>query len=273
MKILVTGFDAFEGEPINASWDAVRRLPDTVERAEIINVQIPTSFGRSADVVRAAILEHDPDVVVSVGQAGGQFAISPERVAINVDDGRIPDNDGNQPIDTPIRSDGPAAYFSLLPVKAMVTAMNKAGIPAAVSNTAGTYVCNHIMYQVLYMIDREFSGKRGGFVHVPYSPQQVVDKPGEPSLGIDDMASALARVLARSSSTKTSRTSAASAEQSTRNCRDRRPACVLSPRTTPAHLRSIVDKLGVNSRTAAASLFRQLTRLRSKSLAPQHDAA
>jgi pyroglutamyl-peptidase len=195
MKILVTGFNPFDGEPINPSWEAVRRLPDTVERAEIIKVQIPTSFGRSADVVRAAILEHDPDVVVSVGQAGGQFAISPERVAINVDDGRIPDNDGNQPIDTPIRSDGPAAYFSLLPVKAMVTAMNKAGIPAAVSNTAGTYVCNHIMYQVLYMIDREFSGKRGGFVHVPYSPQQVVDKPGEPSLGIDDMATALAAGL------------------------------------------------------------------------------
>src|SRR5512132_22045 len=97
MKILVTGFDPFEDEPINPSWEAVRRLPDTVEHAEIIKVQIPTSFGRSADVV------------VSVGQAGGQSVISPERVAINVDDGRIPDNDGNQPIDTPIRSDGPAA--------------------------------------------------------------------------------------------------------------------------------------------------------------------
>ena len=121
MKILVTGFDPFDGDPINPSWEAVRRLPDTVERAEIIKVMIPTSFGRSADVVRAAILEHDPGVVVIVGQAGGQFAISPERIAINVDDGRIPDNDGNRPIDTPIRSDGPAAYFSLLPVKAIVT--------------------------------------------------------------------------------------------------------------------------------------------------------
>jgi hypothetical protein len=115
MKILVTGFDPFDGDPINPSWEAVRRLPDTVERAEIIKVMIPTSFGRSADVVRAAILEHDPDVVVIVGQAGGQFAISPERIAINVDDGRIPDNDRNRPIDTPIRSDGPAAYFSFAP--------------------------------------------------------------------------------------------------------------------------------------------------------------
>jgi pyroglutamyl-peptidase len=113
MKILVTGFDPFDGQPINPSWEAVRRLPDTVEGAEIIKVQIPTSFGRSADVVRAAILEHDPDVIVSVGQAAGQFAISPERVAINVDDGRIPDTDGYQPIATPIRSDGASGLLHL----------------------------------------------------------------------------------------------------------------------------------------------------------------
>ena len=191
MKILVTGFEPFGGESMNPSWEAVRRLPETVDGAEIIKLQIPTTFGSSADVVHAAIKEHDPDVVVSVGQAGGRFAINPERVAINMDDGRIPDNDGNQPIDTPIRSDGPPAYFSLLPVKAMVTAMRNAGIPAAVSNTAGTYVCNHIMYQVLYMIDHEFPGKRSGFVHVPYIPHQVVDKPGVPSLSVEDMATAL----------------------------------------------------------------------------------
>ena len=195
MKILVTGFDPFEGELMNASWEVVCRLPAKVERAEIIKVLIPTSFGRAADVVRAAILEHDPDVVVSVGQAGGQFSISPERVATNVDDERIPDNDGNQPIGARIRSDGPAAYFTLLPVNAMVTAMTKAGTPAAVSNAAGAYVCNHLMYQVLYMIDHEFPGKRGGFVHVPYSAQQVVDKPDAPSLGIDDMVTALAAAL------------------------------------------------------------------------------
>lgn len=191
MKILITGFEPFGGEPINPSWEAVRRLPDKVADAEVIKVQIPTVFGRSADVVREAIIEHDPDVVVCVGQAGGRFAVSPERVAINLDDGRIPDNDGQQPIDTPIRDDGPPAYFSSLPVKAMMSAMNEAGVPAVVSNTAGTYVCNHIMYQVLYMIDREFPGKRGGFVHVPYTPQQVVDKPGQPSLGIDEMTTAL----------------------------------------------------------------------------------
>jgi pyroglutamyl-peptidase len=192
MKILVTGFDPFGGEPINPSWEAVRRLPDAVKSIEIIKAQIPTSCGRSADVVRAAILEHDPDVVICIGQAGGQLAISAERVASNVSEGRIPDNDGKQPIDTRIRADGPAAYFTSLPVEAMVTAMKKTGIPAVVSNNAGAYVCNHLMYQVLYMIDHEFPGKRGGFVHVPYAPQQVVNKPGEPALGIDEMATALA---------------------------------------------------------------------------------
>ncbi|WP_256794548.1 pyroglutamyl-peptidase I [Terrabacter sp. Ter38] len=192
MKILVTGFEPFGGEPINPSWEAVRHLPDTISGAEVIKVQIPVVFGRSADVVRDAIVEHDPDVVLHVGQAGGRFEVTPERVAINVDDGRIPDNDGQQPIDTPIREDGPAAYFTSLPVKAMVTAMRQAGIPGRVSNTAGTYVCNHIMYQALYMIDREFSGKRAGFVHVPYSPQQVVNQPPQPSMGIDDMTTALA---------------------------------------------------------------------------------
>ena len=195
MKILITGFEPFGGEPINPSWEAVRHLPDTIAGAEVIKLQIPTVFGRTADVVREAVLEHEPDVVVSVGQAGGRFMVSPERVAINMDDGRIPDNDGKQPIDTPIRPDGPPAYFSSLPIKAMVNAMRAAGVPSVVSNTAGTYVCNHIMYQVLYMIDREFPGKRGGFIHVPYTPQQVVDKPGQPSLGVDEMTTALAAGL------------------------------------------------------------------------------
>jgi len=196
MKILVTGFEPFGGEPINPSWEAVRGLPDTISGAEIVKVMIPVVFGRTAEVVHDAIADHDPDVVLHVGQAGGRFEVSPERVAINVDDARIPDNDEKQPIDVAIRDDGPAAYFSTLPVKAMVTAMRAAGIPAKVSNTAGTYVCNHIMYQSLYMIDREFPGKRAGFVHVPYSPQQVVNQPPQPSMGIDDMTTALAAGIA-----------------------------------------------------------------------------
>ena len=196
MKILVTGFDPFEQEPVNPSWEAVKRLPGTVDGAEIITVQLPTSFARSDEVLHAAVVEHDPDVIVSVGQAGGRFAVSPERVAINIDDGRIADNDGVQPVDVPVREDGPAAYLSSLPVKAMVTAMRRAGFPAAVSNTAGTFVCNHVMYGILYMIDREFPGKRGGFVHVPYIPQQVVDKPNTPAMSLDDITSALTAGLA-----------------------------------------------------------------------------
>ena len=125
MKILITGFEPFGGEALNPSWEAVRHLPDTVEGAEVVKLQIPTVFGRSADVVHQAILEHDPDVVVCVGQAGGRFMVSPERVAINIDDGRIADNDGKQPIDTPIKPDGAPAYFSSLPVKAMVSAMKR----------------------------------------------------------------------------------------------------------------------------------------------------
>jgi pyroglutamyl-peptidase len=134
--------------------------------------------------------------VVSVSPLIRATAVNPERVAINIDDGRIADNDGAQPIDVPVREDGPPAYFSSLPVKAMVTAMRRAGFPAAVSNTAGTFVCNHIMYSILYMIDREFPGKRGGFIHVPYIPQQVVDKPNAPAMSVDDMAAALTAGMA-----------------------------------------------------------------------------
>jgi pyroglutamyl-peptidase len=195
MKILITGFEPFGGEAVNPSWEAVRHLPDTVNGAEVVKLQIPTVFYRSADVVHDAVIEHEPDVVISVGQAGGRFMVSPERVAINIDDGRIPDNDGQQPIDVEIHSDGAPAYFSSLPIKAMVTAMREAGVPAVVSNTAGTYVCNHMMYQILYMIDKEFPGKRGGFIHVPYTPQQVIEKPGQPALAVHDMTTALAAGL------------------------------------------------------------------------------
>jgi len=196
MKILITGFDPFGGEATNPAWEAVRNLPDEVSGAEIIKVQIPTVFGKCADVTRAAIIEHDPDVIVNVGQAGGRYSVNPERVAINMDDGRIEDNEGYQPIDVPIKADGAPAYFSTLPIKAMATAMQEAGIPAAVSNTAGTYVCNHIMYQVRYMVEHEFPGKRSGFVHVPYLPSQVIDKPNMPSLGLDELVTALTAGLA-----------------------------------------------------------------------------
>ncbi|MBP1047551.1 pyroglutamyl-peptidase I [Enterococcus sp. BWM-S5] len=195
MKILVTGFDPFGGEPINPALEAVKGLADTISGAEIIKLEIPTVFGKSAEVVKEAVIVHQPDVVLNIGQAGGRFAPSPERVAINIDDARIPDNEGNQPVDELIQSDGAPAYFTQLPIKAMVAAMKEAGLPAAVSNTAGTFVCNHIMYQVQYMIDKEFPEMKGGFIHVPYIPEQVVDKAGQPYMSLTDITRSLEKAI------------------------------------------------------------------------------
>lgn len=195
MKILVTGFDPFGGEKINPALEAVRGLADTINGAEIRKLEIPTVFGKSAEVVKDAIKVFQPDYVLNIGQAGGRFAISPERVAINVDDARIADNEGNQPIDVAIKEDGDAAYFTQLPVKAMVTAIKKAGIPGAVSNTAGTFVCNHIMYQVQYMIHKDFPEIKGGFIHVPYIPEQVLDKAGQPAMSLSDMTKGLTAAI------------------------------------------------------------------------------
>lgn len=188
MKILVTGFDPFGGESINPAIEAVRLLPDTIKGAEIEKLEIPTVFHKSAKVVRQKMVEYQPDVVLNIGQAGGRMGLTPERVAINQDDARIPDNEGNQPIDMPIQQDGQAAYFSKLPIKAMVEAMKEAGIPASVSNTAGTFVCNHIMYQTLYIVDKEFPNVKAGFMHIPYMTEQVIDKPGQPAMSLIDMA-------------------------------------------------------------------------------------
>lgn len=191
MKILVTGFDPFDGEKINPALEATKRLPEEIAEAEIVKVEIPTIFHRSADVLKQAIEETKPDVVVCVGQAGGRTAVTPERVAINIDDARIPDNEGKQPIDEPIQKDGESAYFSSLPVKAMAEKIKEAGVKASVSNTAGTFVCNHIMYQTLYMIDKHFPDIIGGFVHVPFAHEQVVDKPKYPSMKIEEITTAL----------------------------------------------------------------------------------
>lgn len=191
MKILVTGFDPFGGEAINPAIEAVKLLPDTIEGAEIIKLEIPTVFHKAADVMYEKIKEVQPDVILNVGQAGGRTTITPERIAINEDDARIPDNDGNQPIDQPIREDGDAAYFSSLPIKAMVAKMKEGGIPASISNTAGTFVCNHIMYQTLYLIANEFPNTVGGFIHIPFMTEQVIDKPNEPAMALKDIARGL----------------------------------------------------------------------------------
>lgn len=187
MKILITGFNPFGGEKINPAWEAVSALPDKIDEVEIVKVQLPTVLKTSTLKLFEAIDTFNPDAVICVGQAGGRFNFNVERVAINIDDGRIPDNDGYQPIDATIFEDGENAYFSNLPIKAMVEEVKQAGVPAAVSNTAGTYVCNHIMYSLLYYIKKHNLNIRGGFVHVPYIAQQVMGKKNVPFVELDSI--------------------------------------------------------------------------------------
>ncbi|MGG5359111.1 MULTISPECIES: pyroglutamyl-peptidase I [unclassified Enterococcus] len=192
MKVLVTGFDPFGGDKVNPAYEAVKKMPDEIAGAEIIKLEIPTVFGKSGAVLKEAIQQHQPEVVICVGQAGGRAAVSMERVAINLAEARIPDNEGNQPFDTALEEDGDTAYFTSLPIKAMVKNINDHGLPAYISYTAGTFVCNDIMYRLLYMIDKEFPTIRGGFIHVPFSPDQVIDRPvGTPAMSLEDIAASL----------------------------------------------------------------------------------
>ena len=187
MKILLTAFDPFDEESINPALEAVKCVSDEISGAEIIKLEIPTVFHKSAEVVRQKVIEVKPEVILSIGQAGGITELTPERVAINQDDARIPDNEGNQPIDQPIREDGAPAYFSTLPIKAMVSSIRAESIPASVSNSAGTFVCNHVMYQSLYLAATEMPEVRAGFIHIPYIPQQVVNKPNKASMALSDI--------------------------------------------------------------------------------------
>jgi len=187
MKVLITGFDPFGGESINPALEAVKALPDTIAGAEIIKLEIPTVFRKSLEKIEENIIKHSPDIVISIGQAGGRFGVTPERVAINIDDARIEDNEKNQPIDITIFEDGETAYFTNLPIKAMVKEMQDGGIPASVSNTAGTFVCNHVMYGIMYMIDKKYPNIKGGFIHIPYMTSQVIDKKNTPFMSLDEI--------------------------------------------------------------------------------------
>lgn len=176
MKILVTGFDPFGGESVNPAYEAVKLLPDTIAGAEIIKLEIPTVFSKSGPAVEAGIQAHNPDVVLNVGQAGGRACVTIERIGINLAEARIPDNAGEQPMDEPLQPDGPAAYFTTLPVKAMVKNVRDHRLPCHISYSAGTYVCNCVMYNVLHMAATKYPNIRAGFIHVPFAAEQVVEK-------------------------------------------------------------------------------------------------
>lgn len=187
MKLLLTAFDPFGGETVNPAQEAVKMVSSRVGNVEVIKCVVPTVFGKSIETVAAAIEDCRPDAVLCIGQAGGRADLTPERIAINLDDASIADNEGNRPVDTPIFPDGKPAYFSTLPVKAMVAAIRAAGIPASLSNTAGTFVCNHLMYGVLYTLEKYYPSVRGGFLHVPYIPSQVTGGRGIPSMSAADI--------------------------------------------------------------------------------------
>lgn len=195
-RVLVSGFEPFGGEAVNPSWEAAQLLrtappPDT----EVTAVRLSCVFGAAADELRAAVAETGPDLVLCVGQAGGRPDLTVERVAVNVDDARIPDNAGRQPLDEPVVPGAPTAYLSSLPVKACVAAARAVGVPASVSQTAGTFVCNHVFYTLAHLIATQRPGLRGGFVHVPFAPVQVTSG-GQPSMSVADMADGLRAVLA-----------------------------------------------------------------------------
>lgn len=187
MKIIVTGFDPFGGGNINPSIECVKALPE-IEGVELIRLELPTVFKESAVSLNEVINDVKPDAVLSVGQAGGRPGITLERIAINVDDARIPDNSCQQPIDEAIQEKGEAAYFTTLPIKRIVKAIREAGISAEVSNSAGTFVCNHIMYQALFAAAKADKPFKAGFMHIPFIPEQTTDKP---SLPLEDSTKAL----------------------------------------------------------------------------------
>ena len=184
MRLLITGFDPFGGETINASWEAVKRLPEEIGDFKIHKLELPTVFGEAAEKVLRAAQRLHPQVILCIGQAAGRSAVTPERIGINVRDARIPDNRGTIPTDTPVIPGAPAAYFATVPIKAMVSAIQKLNLPASVSNSAGTFVCNDLLYTLLH----HYAGTttQVGFIHIPLLPEQ-----GSPSLPLADTVTAL----------------------------------------------------------------------------------
>lgn len=199
-RILLTGFEPFDRDTVNPSWEVARALDGwQTDGATVQALQLPCVFGAAlARLDEALDAGPAPVLVVGLGLAGGRAEITPERIAINVDDARIPDNAGRQPVDAPVAAEGPAAYFSTLPIKAIVHALRAQGLPASVSNTAGTFVCNHLFYGLMHRLATRahLAGTRGGFVHVPALPAQAARLTGMPCLPLETQVQAL-RVMLR----------------------------------------------------------------------------
>ena len=193
-SVLVTGFDAFGGADLNPSWMAAQALHGRmIAGHRLIGAQLPTQFDRSLEVLRDLVHRHHPALVICTGQAAGRAALSLERVAINVNDARIPDNAHAQPVDTPVVAGGPAAYFTTLPIKAMLANLLAEGINAEVSQTAGTFVCNHVFYGLMHELAtrHDLARTRGGLVHVPWLPAQ-----GQPSMRLEEIVQGLRVAIA-----------------------------------------------------------------------------
>lgn len=185
--VLVTGFEPFAHDTVNPSWEVARALDGwSCGTGKVRALQLPCVFGSAAQELDEAMLRWRPQLVVGLGLAAGRAEWSPERVAINCDDARIADNAGRQPIDSAVVVGGPAAYFSTLPIKAIVRSLREAGLPASVSGTAGSFVCNHVFYALMHSLATrpELAGVRGGFVHVPGLPEQAARNPGMPSMAL-----------------------------------------------------------------------------------------
>ncbi len=191
MRALLTGFSAFGGEEVNPSYLALNNLPKQIGDVEIITAEIPTVFGQSLTVLKQLIDEHQPNFVICFGQAGGRFAVTPEVVAINLDEARIADNQGRQPSGQKIKSDGQNAYFSTLPNKAIIQALRAENIPAKLSYSAGTFVCNHLFYGLMYSIEKRNLAMRGGFIHLPFIASQVINKDNQPFMELDKLTKAI----------------------------------------------------------------------------------
>lgn len=202
-SILITGFAPFGGERTNPSWEIAKALPKTIAGFRLETLRVPTEFGKAIAVTSKAIDTLNPAIVLCLGQAGGRAKMSVERIAINLDDAAIADNAGVQMIDEAIDRNAPAAYFCTLPVKAMVAAMAEAKIPAEVSNSAGTFVCNHLLFGVLHHLAVNEPKTRAGFIHVPFLPSQVVDKPALPSMSLETMVQGVRAAIMAAIKTKT----------------------------------------------------------------------